>query len=230
MTAAPRGPLMLAVAELGTPSRSYWPDVADDKTPAIEAGEVLRGSWKGALQFWSADAKHSLRKVWEPPERANVWVTDRRILYTVDKYDWGANYGKSGIGLAVTTVSRTVAKGRRRGKMAAGQIRFEWPASVLRYESQNPLGFVARFVGLDCGASNALMRTLIRLRKEDTGLPDQIIRDVAARRLATSESLDNDHRSMLERIAVDPTACETETDQKHGTRFWIPGGTNVPDA
>jgi hypothetical protein len=232
MTVAPRGPLMLAVGEPGTPEQGYWPSVGEDRAPVLDAGETVQQTWNGLVHFWAAGATGSLHKVWESPKRAAVWMTDRRIVYVLEKYDIGTSrYFDLGsvTGGAMTLGSRTIAKMKRHGKVAAGQVRFEWPASVLRFDRQNILGKVLdRYLGFDCASSDGVLRTLIHFGKSDGDLEDTAIRAVANYRLQRN-GLDADTRQHLDRIADSPTAAKTEPDQKHGTRHWIPGGINVPN-
>ena len=191
MTVAPRGRLMLAVNEVGAPELSYWPSVGDNREPVLEDGETLHKTWRGLMQFWTADGKLPLRKVWASPKSANFWLTDRRIVYVLEKYDIGSTAymdipGVTGGALALG--SRTIAKMKRHGKVAAGQIRFDWPASVLRYERRGVLGNVLdRYLAVDCASEDAVLRTLLHFSKGDGELEKTVIQAIAGYRFRTRQ-------------------------------------------
>jgi hypothetical protein len=76
--------------------------------------------------------------LWTLPTTTDLTMTDRRLVFSCRKYTEESQlWGKWGVGPvdiaieAVASAVRAITAGKaRRGKQAAGQLRFEWPTSV----------------------------------------------------------------------------------------------------
>lgn len=71
--------------------------------------------------------------------RADVIVTESRLLFRCDRFDTGRTYGgltaaDTVVGLAMTAVSKLRARGRNQDLALVGQIRYPWLQSIGGFE------------------------------------------------------------------------------------------------
>jgi hypothetical protein len=107
-----------------------FPELSEDGDLALAPGEFI--GWQGrglveCLRFrgsWTTD--------WASGKPMDLVLTNRRLIYSLEKYDTGNTYfGGLVVDAAIlTAVSKARAALRRRGRVAVGQVRCEWPREV----------------------------------------------------------------------------------------------------
>jgi hypothetical protein len=109
------------------------PDISEDGQPIFEPGEdtIWSGRLRAGLLRQRANDR-PLARVWEFPVPAEVWLTDRRLVFICRKFtasDWKTAW-LDWTELLASTVNSISAEMRRFGRVAIGQVRYEWPVSV----------------------------------------------------------------------------------------------------
>ncbi len=110
-----------------------FPDISEDGQPIFEPGE--RTMWSGRLRVGLLRQRANdrpLARVWELPEPAEVWLTDRRLVFICRKFtagDWKTAW-LDWTDFLASTVNSISAEMRRHGRVAIGQVRYEWPVSL----------------------------------------------------------------------------------------------------
>ncbi|MGO9077856.1 MAG: hypothetical protein ACLQDY_02285 [Streptosporangiaceae bacterium] len=109
-----------------------FPDISDDGQPSFESSEHT--IWSGGLRVGLLRQRANdrpLARIWEFPEPAEVWLTDRRLAFICRKFtagDWKTAWLDWTEFLA-STVNSISAEMKRHGRLAIGQVRYEWPVS-----------------------------------------------------------------------------------------------------
>lgn len=164
---------LIAVVEIGSEfdDESPYPSTEDEEgavSLVLEDGEnvLWRGAAKVATDKKVADAR--LQEIWELPEPAEVLISDRRVAYICERYDTGSSWvggGAIGLSLALTAtaISKKKAANRRQGKVAIGQVRYEWPMNVMYYSSWLGNSHMSTFVGLSCFDGPDMVRLKLKL-------------------------------------------------------------------
>jgi hypothetical protein len=161
-----------------------WPAMTPDGQVRLSADETIR--WRGR-----ATASESRRRqgqasetVWSLTEPADILITDQRLVFSCARFEKGSTwfgFGMIGapVALAATGISHARAARRRQGKIAAGQVRFEWPLNVT-LQTQKVLGSPTGVVLLTCvdEGTTAFLR-LTMTRSVTSYQPDYVAADVA---------------------------------------------------
>lgn len=129
-----------------------FPDIGEDGQPVFAADEAAL--WSGKLHVGllrqRADNR-PLARVWELPEPAEVWLTDRRLIFSCKKFTAG-DWKTAWMGwedFLVSAVNSISAEARRFGRQAIGQVRYEWPASLQLMSRRVKLRQLV-LLGIDC--------------------------------------------------------------------------------
>jgi hypothetical protein len=161
-----------------------WPTMTPDGQVRLSADETIR--WRGRATV-SESRRHqgqASERVWSLTEPADILVTDQRLVFSCAKFQKGSTwfgFGMIGapVALAATGISHARAARRRQGKVAVGQIRFEWPLNVT-LQTQKVLGSPTGVLSLTCvdeGATTFLHLTMTR--SVTSYQPDHVAADVA---------------------------------------------------
>jgi hypothetical protein len=182
------------------------PSIAERGTPVLDADEEVL--WSGTTiartNYWTGKI---WKEAWKAPEPASVFLTDRRIVYTVRKFDRGSTYvGGLVIDAAImTAVSKARAAGRRRGRIAAGQINHLWALDVTLFGEK---GMVKRTqpLAVRCQVDDVQHLFILDLSPEHARrLGPMLASAIARHRLAVrSEDLSVEHATSLRAIADKP--------------------------
>ncbi|MFN8105171.1 MAG: hypothetical protein U0U69_11980 [Acidimicrobiia bacterium] len=235
---ATRGAALVEINEPGAPGSAVWPELDSNGIPVLEPGEAVHAQMRASIKFKRGADPDRLRVLWEPDDKADVWITDRRVVYAITKYDKGAYHGaftNSMTGAALKAVSRGVARARRGGKIAAGQVRYEWPVDVVVHSRlRGPMKRVGLFA-YDCHASGhgdvspAFLRVDFYVSNLAPGVETQLVGHVARWRAVARHHGDHDgHRAALIAISQDPGHATKIVEKGKGVRYSIPGATDVP--
>lgn len=130
------GPVnLLSIASRHTASGGggLFPDTSEVGQPIFEPGEhtIWSGRTRVGLLRQRANDR-PLTRVWELPEPAELWLTDRRLVFTCRKFvasDWKTAWLDWTEFLASTVNSISVEM-KRHGRVAIGQVRYEWPVNL----------------------------------------------------------------------------------------------------
>jgi hypothetical protein len=137
---------------------AVYPAITADLQCRLAPGETML--WHGtATVSCLQEGGKSLEQVWELPA-CDVLVTNQRLVYLCPNFTKGSTawgFGPLGIAVAliVMAVSHLRAANRRRGRVATGQVRFQWPTG-LTVESRTAFtGAVDTYVVLRCEQANS---------------------------------------------------------------------------
>lgn len=188
---------IVRVREIGDTETPYWAAASLDGVQLhLEPGESLlhvcycnvsQISQKGTQI--KPSPSQLLPKAWELPGATTVVITDRRIAFLTTQFDKGGGwigFGVGGLAVAATAnaVSRSRAAKRSAGKIAIGQLRYEWLTSIaVRY--RKPVFGLDTYIHL--GAATTAGTAVIELYKPkviDEKLAKWIVGTVAAHRMA----------------------------------------------
>jgi hypothetical protein len=194
-----------------------FPRLGEDGSPVLGQGEHVL--WQGVLNasvLRQISDNLPLKVVWKFPVGANVWVTDRRLVYSCKKFEagrWKTAFFEE-TGPLVATVESVKAVAHRVGKVAAGQVCYEWPTQFLLLRNKTWLGAKGAALGMTCVDpwDDALVRLLLSDRNE-TKVADVariVIRAIAERRLASDGPLTDDKRAALAAQAQNPVTQSGE--------------------
>ncbi len=186
-----------------------FPRFADDGSPVLGLGEHVL--WQGVLNasvLRQISDNLPLKTVWKFPVGADVWVTDRRVVYSCKKFEAGewktAFFEETGPLVAAVESAKAVA--HRVGKVAAGQVCYEWPTQFLLLRNKTWMGLKAATLGMTCVDpwDDALVRLLLSDRNEEkvADVARIVIQAIAEWRLASS--LTDDTRVALIEQAQNP--------------------------
>jgi hypothetical protein len=210
--------LTIRTLDAGDTDDSTWPALTPEGQLRLADGEVTR--WRARATVSEARPNPArgtqLEDVWKLPEPADIVITDRRLAFTCRKFEKGSVWFGTGVAaLALTGASALLAAGKRRGRIAAGQVRFEWPRDVT-LQTLRLLGRPAGVLLVTCGNGDLLTRLMITITAGVTGFePDRIagdvakglVADIARFRLAMQGNhLAPDEAERLSAQAVDPAA------------------------
>jgi hypothetical protein len=113
---------LLSVVEPGSDESTFAPGLNAGGDLQMRPGEtVLRAIPFPELR--RATSNGDTRPVLLPGEGGTTTVTSQRVVFIREKYDVGA-FGKNGSRVVLRAMSRTTARMRRGGQVAAGQIPF----------------------------------------------------------------------------------------------------------
>ena len=191
------------------------PRVADDGSPVLGQDEHVL--WRGVLNasvLRQISDDLPLKTVWKFPVGADVWVTDRRVIYSCKKFEAGewktAFFEETGPLVAAVESAKAVA--HRVGKMAVGQVWYEWPVQFLLLRNKTRLGLKGAALGVTCVDpwDDALVRLLLSDRNEAkvANVARIVIRAIAERRLASP--LTDQARAALAAQAQNPVTRSGE--------------------
>jgi hypothetical protein len=191
------------------------PRLADDGSPVLAQGEHVL--WQGALNtsvLRQISNNLPLKTVWKFPVGADVWVTDRRVVYACKKFEAGE--WKTALmeetGPLVAAVESAKAVAHRVGKVAVGQVWYEWPTQCLLLRNKTWLGSKAATLGMTCVDpwDDALVRLLLSDRNEAkvAEVARIVIRAIAEQRLASPVT--EDARAALAAQAQNPVTQSGE--------------------
>jgi hypothetical protein len=140
--------------------------------------------------------------------RADVFITDARVILQCAKYDKGGGWvGSPGLSLALNAVSKIRAARRSRGTALVGHVRYPWLASVGFSPKQGWLDEeVLRLVVRDGTADPT------RLLLVDLSLPKEVDSAAVARAImlraaayrTTHEELADDEQAGFDQLAASP--------------------------
>jgi hypothetical protein len=200
---------------LGSDLGPVFPRLADDGSPVLGQGEQVL--WQGVLNVSALrqiSDNLSLKTVWRFPVGADVWVTDQRVVYCCKKFEAGewktAFFEETGPLVAAVESAKAVA--HRVGKMAVGQVWYEWPAQFLLLRNRTWLGSKAATLGVTCVDpwDDALVRLLLSDRNEAkvAEVARILIRAIAEQRLVSP--LTEDARAALAAQSQNPVTQSGE--------------------
>jgi hypothetical protein len=204
--------LLALVSSHGASAGGLFPDMDQDGQPVFAPGE--RTIWSGRMRvgFLRQRADNRpLDRIWELPEPAEVWLTDRRLIFTCKKFtegDWKTAWMDWTEFLA-STVNSIRAELKRHGKRAIGQIRYEWPTSIQLMSRRVRMRQVT-FVGIDCVDpwDDAIVRLVLYDKSQEhaADLARIVVSACAAYRL--SRSLPDGAEALLRQQAVHPITSD----------------------
>jgi hypothetical protein len=192
-----------------------FPDVGQDGQPVFGAGEgaVWSGKLHVALLRQRANNR-PLDRIWEFPEPAEVWLTDRRLVFICKKFtagDWKTAW-LDWTDFLASAVNSIRAEMKRYGRLAVGQVRYEWPVSVELMSRRVKLRQLI-FLGIDCidPWDDAIVRLVLYDKSEESvaGLTRKMVVANAAYRL--NGSLPDGEAAVLRQQAAHPIT----SDQRH---------------
>jgi len=231
-----------------------FPTMDDTGKPVFDADE--RTIWSGSLRAYFLRQRENGRplvRVWELPGPAEVWLTDRRLVFTCSKFTAG-DWKKMAVAwiswdefwneLITSTVKTIAAEKRRHGRIAVGQVRHEWPVDVLLTRQKPRVGRQQTVLGLTCVDpwDDALVRLVLVDPSESViaGLSRAVIQAIASHRLR--ESVPEEAAALLTQqehnpVTTDgahplgsaPGGSEVFAGQplKHAMTFSLPGATKI---
>lgn len=101
--------------------------------------------WDGESVDWACKLRvaafegtsGTMRRQWKLPDYSEVEITPRRFVHSCAKFEKRSNwlgFGVIGVTVAVTAdvVSAAKAAHRRKGKVAAGHVLYDWPVNVVQ--------------------------------------------------------------------------------------------------
>ena len=161
-----------------------WPAMTADGLVRLSADETIR--WRGRATVAESCRRQGRgsERVWSLTEPADILVTDQRLVFSCGKFQKGSTwfgFGMIGapVALAATGISHARAVRRRQGKIAAGQVRFEWPANVM-LQTQKVLGSPTGVLVLTCVEEEATTFLHLTMTRSVTSYqPDHVAADVA---------------------------------------------------
>jgi len=169
-----------------------FPDISEHGQPIFEPGEAT--IWSGRLRAGLLRQRANdrpLARVWELPEPAEVWLTDRRLVFICRKFtagDWKTAW-LDWTDLLASTVNSISAEMRRHGRVATGQVRYEWPVSLQLMSRRVNLRQLT-LLGIDCVDpwDDAVVRLVLYDKSQElvAGLARMMITANAAYRLQRS--------------------------------------------
>lgn len=120
------------------------PPANDDLSPIFDENWALKQD-KGEEIVWSEKISELTfgingKKKWEL-QGVDVIITNQRIVYLCHKYKkgsrwWGMGYGAI-FALLAMIISAIWAAVQRQGKAAVGQVRYQWPQTVMQETCKN---------------------------------------------------------------------------------------------
>jgi hypothetical protein len=192
------------------------PSIGADGIPLIDADE--HALWRGRARMEALFHNGKIwKEAWASPEDANVILTDKRLAYSVLKFDKGSTYsGGLIVDTAImTAVSKTLAAGRRKGKVAAGQLTHRWVRELSIFNRKGVMGrlFLEKSanmnrqkVGALCQADDGTDFSLVLAL--DPSDAEALAREwaiaTAKRRLITVSDLSQENRDLLEAFVASP--------------------------
>lgn len=169
------------IVDAGNPQTPYWiPASRDGRTPNLEPGEQVLGKRVATVKDGSSGTEMG---------DLDLLVTDRRLLFATSQFDVGGGWwGLGGAAVVVAgvanVVSRRRAAARSAGKIAVGQIRYEWIAGILTRSVKALIGtsdfYIDILVQMEHGTHKV---SLWRTSHVDDALADVIARLSARRQL-----------------------------------------------
>jgi hypothetical protein len=179
---------------------SLFPSMGDTGEPVFDTDE--RTLWSGPLRVFLLRERANGRPLvltWEFPAPANVWLTDRRLVFSCKKFTagdwkklaiaWTDSVGFLTEALA-STVNSVTAEARRHGRIAVGQVRHEWPVNVRLTRHKPRVGRQQALLGLTCVDpwDDAQVRLLLGDSSESliAGLAQTAVQAIAEHRLRRS--------------------------------------------
>jgi hypothetical protein len=168
---------VVAVREHDSGAEGRWPGVDGGGNPVLEEGERVLFDGKAYVHVYEQTAPGRFKEVWRPSEAGFAVVTDRRAIFGVRKFDIGTFYGYG----VVTIASRSLAKGRRRGSIAIGQVRYEWTSRVVN-RSRKSLLSGDRYLGLEVVDQGTTWRVELNTSKSSPTLAESVAGAAADRR------------------------------------------------
>jgi hypothetical protein len=192
-----------------------FPDMGQDGEPVFVTGERIIWSGRMHVGFLRQRANNRpLDRIWELPEPAEVWLTDRRLVFTCKKFtegDWKTAWMDWTEFLA-SSVNSIRAELKRYGRRAVGQIRYEWPTSIELMRRRVRMRQVS-YLGVDCVDpwDDAIVRLVLfdKSAEHVAGLTRMIVTASAAYRL--TRSLPAGAEALLRQQAD----CPVTADQTH---------------
>jgi hypothetical protein len=161
--------------------------------------------------------------------QAWLYVTDSRVIFACEKYDKGSRYlGVGGVGAAValtaTAVSKARAKARSRGKVLAGQVRYQWlkeiwaaPKAGLGSSERLRLGCATR--DDKHGWRPYLLEVALPERCPALDVAQDIVRRAAAFKLRWLDGISDDSAAALRKLADAPPLHPPERGRLAGYRL-----------
>jgi len=124
-------------------------------------------------------------ETWQLPGPAEITATTERLLYLCQKFEKGRNWiGGGMLGTALSAGSHLRSAARRHGKVAIGQVRYQWPAGVVLETNVAAIGATDTYVGLHCQDSTGNVRVRVRLpKREAPDVAELLVRQIADFRL-----------------------------------------------
>lgn len=161
-----------------------WPAMTSDGQVRLKADETIR--WRGRARVSESCRRQgqASEDVWSLTEPADILVTDQRLVFSCAKFEkgstwWGMGMIGAPVALAATGISHARAARRRQGKVAAGQVRFEWPLNVV-LQTQKVLGSPMGVLLLTCADEGATTFLHLTMTRSVTSYqPDHVAADVA---------------------------------------------------
>src|SRR6266567_2193965 len=226
---------LIAICEVGKTDRdeTLYPSFDTDGEVILEPDEETL--WTGEAQLMQAKQPEG-SKIWALPASAEIIATDQRLIYSCWKYDKGATWSGTSVTAQVLTAgSRMHAVARRRGKVAAGQVRYQWPMNVIYSINRTLVGTVS-YVLLTCqvGQQNVGLRLEVD-RHVGAELSELLVRAIARYRLGHEYSgkngPDTEGRRRLQEHAAKPTIDDEKAMRGGRTEislYRLPGALKVP--
>ena len=183
------------IVDAGDSQTPYWiPASLDGRTPNLEPGEQVFSTRVATVKDGASEAE--IRDL-------DLLVTDRRLVFATSRFDVGGGWwGLGGAAVVVAgvanVVSRRRAAARSAGKIAVGQIRYEWIAGILTRSVKALIGtsdfYIDILVQMEQGTHKV---SLWRPSHVDDALADAIARLSSRRQLDLGSELPQSAISVL---------------------------------
>jgi tetratricopeptide (TPR) repeat protein len=202
---------ILAIRSSDDTDGAVWPVLANEPGGIMVEPEALDGNNLGTVQVTAvtlaADGKRLIRL---DGINAELYVTDSRVVFACQNFDKGSRYIGTGLGagvaLAATGISKAAAARRQRGKILAGQLRYQWCKYVGATAKRGYLGSDL-YLGFVTRGSEGLQeyQLIVKLGPAAPSALDvatDIIRRAARHTLAYWPPEDVSQRETFERLAA----------------------------
>jgi hypothetical protein len=219
------------------PDDTLYPAVTQQQQCRLAPGETVLWSSIATVGCLHSDGG-ILRQTWEL-EACHILVTDQRLAYLCPKFTKGSTawgFGPVGIAaaLVITSASHLRAANRRRGRVAAGQIRFQWPTQVTVESRTAVIGVVDKYLTLRCERAGAgpLHLRLWSGKYDAAVLAPFLVSRIAQFRLTFPyrQPLTDAQRTALGHQAVRPVSRDVPAGdaRRQLLVYDLPGGREIP--